>query len=315
MKLIKHLIVCSFFLCSYAYGQESNHENSKEADKNSTVAEQKTNDTDNTEKEEPPKIGNFVLPVSQQPAALVGFGGNIINKDEVQISLSADAYRGSERLISDVYPSLLFGVTSNFSILFSFPFTPLMEDGRHRSSGFEDFFVQLEYAFYNKSTTTYADQATIVASVIFPTGSSKKIPPTGFGSPSLFLGATYYHTLVDWFLFTAPGAILTSSNHGTKFGDQFLYQFGIGRNIPSPRGWIYAWMVEVDGLYARKNRIDGDLDKNSGGNVIYVTPSLWLSSKEFLVQFGVSFPVNQNLFGRQHKIDYAVSLNFSWSFY
>lgn len=266
-------------------------------------------------KEEPPKIGNFALPTSQQPAALFGFGGNIIDKGEVQLYFFADDFSGKLKTTVDLIPSILFGITNNFSIFFNFPFTPLLQDDSHKSSGLEDFFIQFEYAFYSKSTWRYVDQATVVANITAPTGSIHKSPPTGFGSPSLFLGGTYYRTWVDWFAFTAQGAILTTSNNGTKFGDQFLYQFGIGRNFPSPKGWIYAWMVEVDGQYSKKNRIHRDIDPNSGGNTIYVTPSIWISSKEMLLQFGVSLPVNQNLYGNQHKFDYALNLNFAWSFY
>lgn len=264
---------------------------------------------------EPPKIGNFSLPPSQQPGALFGFGGNIIDQGEVQLFFFGDAFFGKKKVIIDLIPSILFGVTNNFSLYFTFPFTPLLKDHTHRSSGLEDFFVQGEYAFYNKSTSTYADQATLVANITVPTGSNRKNPSTGFGSPSFFLGATYSHALVDWFVFVAPGAILTTSNHETKMGDQFLYQFGLGKNIPSPKGWIYAWMVEVDGQYNTKNRVNGTLDPNSGGNVVYVTPSLWISSQEMLFQLGGSIPVNQNLFGKQSKVDYAVNLYFGWSFY
>lgn len=269
----------------------------------------------NKTNQEPPKIGNFALPTSQQPAALFGFGGNIIDAGEVQLYLFADEFIGNRRTVSDVISSVLFGITKEWSIYFNFPFSPYMQNGNDHNRGCEDCFVQLEYAFYTKSTTTYLDQATVVVNVTAPTGSSIRSPPTGFGSPSFFLGGTYYYVMVDWFVFTAPGAILTTSDHRTKFGDQFLYQFGVGRNVPSPKGWIYAWMVEVDGQYNKKDRIKGILDRNSGGNVIYVTPSVWVSSKEMLVQFGVSLPINQNLFGNQRKIDYALNFNFAWSFY
>ena len=321
--MFRFLIIYGFFICSCAYGQESAHKDTKDVKENN---EQKAHE-DTKEKEElpkkeepskpkePPKIGNFALPTSQQPAALFGFGGNIIDKDEIQMFFFDDGFIGKNRIVTDMIPSLLFGITNNFSILFSFPFTPIMQDGRYKSNGFEDFFAQLEYAFYNKTTTTYVDQATIVGNITFPTGSTKKTPQTGFGAPSLFLGATYYRLWIDWFIFTSPGAILTGSNHGTKFGDQFLYQFGLGRNIPSPKGWIYAWMVELDGQYNKKNRINGLIDNNSGGNVLYVTPSIWVSSKEVLLQFGISIPINQNFFGKQHTFDYAFNLNFAWSFY
>lgn len=264
---------------------------------------------------EPPKIGNFALPTSQQPAALFGFGENIIDKGQIQIYFFADAFVGKKKFISDAIPSVLFGITDDLSIYFNFPFAPYLKDGNSHSSGLEDFFVQLEYAFYNKKTYTYVDQATIVTNVTVPTGSTKKDPNTGFGAPSIFIGATYNHMRVDWFVFTAPGAILTMSNHGTKIGDQFLYQLGFGRNIPSPRGWIYAWILEFDGQYFRKNRIHGKIDPDSGGNFIFVTPSLWISSRNMLLQFGVGAPILQNLFGKQHRIDYELNLNFAWTFY
>lgn len=266
--------------------------------------------------EAPPRIGNFSLPISQQPAGLFAFGGNIIAQNEMQIYLFADAFVGEKkRFVSDVIPSILYGINDELSIFFNAPFTPLMRDDHHRSSGLEDFFVQLEWAFYDTKTPLYEDQATIVGNITFPTGSAHRNPNTGFGAPSLFLGTTFYRTWVDWLLFTGYGAILTSSNHGTKFGDQFFYQYGVGKNFWTPPGEIYAWMIELDGQYNKKNRDDGHLDPNSGGNTIYLTPSLWYSNKYFLFQAGVSFPINQNLFGKQHKFDYVLNINMAWSFY
>lgn len=278
-------------------------------------ADKAPRDDESDNKEKPPKIGNFSLPSSQQPAALFGFGGNIIDKNEVQLYFFADEFYGKKRLTIDLIPSVLFGVTDTFSLFFNTPVTPQYYDDPNRSSGLEDFFIQAEWAFYNQTTYTYVDQATIVANVTYPTGSIHKKPPTGFGSPSLFLGATYYHVYVDWLFFTSNGAVLTTSEHGNKFGDQFLYQCGMGRNFCSPEGWIYAWLLELDGQYGKRNRIRGHLDRNSGGNAIYFTPSLWVSSKNVLVQFGFSVPVNQNLFGHQHKYDFALNLNCAWSFY
>jgi len=310
--LILSIVFISSQLCAQIECDSELEATSEDTDK-STEKDTLKDDTKIVEK--PPKIGNFALPTSQQPAALFGFGGNIIYKGEIQFYFFADDFIGPHRITSDLIPSLLFGITDDWSIFFNFPYSPLLKDGHYQSNGLEDCFVQLEYAFYNYSTTTYVDQATVLANITFPTGSSKQNPPTGFGAPSLFIGATYYRTMVDWFVFAAPGAVLTGSDHRTKFGDQFLYQFGIGRNIPSPEGWIYAWMLEIDGQYNKRNRINGTLDHNSGGNVIYATPSLWISSNDMLLQLGVSIPINQNFFGHQHKFNYALNLNFAWSFY
>lgn len=270
---------------------------------------------DDKKKNEPPKVGNLSLPSSQQPSGLFSFVGNVIDKGEVQVYFFAEEFVGKETLIFNAVPYVTFGITDDFSISYNVPFAPVLREEKHRSNGIEDFFIQAGYAFYNKSTKEYVDQATLVTSLIFPTGSARKNPPTGLGAPSFFLGATYYRTWVDWFLFTSNGAFLTCSDHKTKYGEQFLYQFGFGRNICSPKGWIYAWMLEIDGQYSRRNRINGSSDHNSGGNVIYATPSLWISSKEFLLQFGFTLPLHQHLFGTQNKVDYALSLAVAWSFY
>lgn len=266
-------------------------------------------------KPEPPKIGNFSLPASQQPSTLFGFGGNIIDPGEVQLFFFWDDFEGKRKTAIDFLPNIIFGVNENWSISFFFPFTPKYRDGRDRSSGLEDFYVETEYAIYNKSTYCYTDQATVLAALLVPTGSAFKNPNTGNGSPAVFLGSTFYRTYVCWIFFTNIGALFTTSENRIRFGNQYFYQFGASKNFRSPKGWIYSAMLELDGQYIQKSRIDGFFDPNSGGSSVFVTPSLWISSKEFIFQFGVSFPVEQNLFGKQNKFDYVLNLDLTWSFY
>jgi hypothetical protein len=313
----KHLETQKDDDCKDQMRKEENkkNDNCNKDDNDKDLKKYKDNDDINDcDEETPPKIGNFSLPASQQPFGLFAFGGNIIDVGEVQTYLFADEFIGSRKTLIEVIPNVIFGVTSNFSVMLAFPFAPYFEEKCDRSSGLQDFFIQLEYAFWNKSTRCYQDQATLTLNLAAPTGSFRKKPPTGFGSPSVFLGATYTHMTPTWFFFACEGAILTTSFHHNKTGDHFLYQLGFGRNFPSPQGWIYAWMLEIDGEYFKKNLIHGHFDTNSGGNIILATPSLWMSSNEFLVQIGASFPINQNLFGNQKKIDYILNVNIAWSF-
>ena len=176
-------------------------------------------------------------------------------------------------------------------------------------------FLQLEYAFYNKNTSQYEEQATLVANVSFPTGSATKKPPTGFGSSSVFLGSTFNRAYVNWYAFTSPGVTLTTSHKGQRVGNEYLYQAGIGRNICTINSeWIFAWLIEADGRYIEKTRFKGRTDPNSGGNLIVVTPSLWISSEQITLQFGVGLPVAQHLFGDQTKDKYLLASNVSWLF-
>jgi hypothetical protein len=258
--------------------------------------------------------GNFALMWSQQPGPLISFGENIINRNQVQLFLFGDGFIGQKQHFIDLVPGILYGITNDLSIFFNIPLAADYRADNHHSAGFEDIFLQFEYALYTKASECSSDQLTFVANASFPTGSSHKNPPTGFGSMSYFIGATYNHTWVNWFWFTSYGAELPTSHHGTKFGNQFLYQLGFGRNIANTRGWMFAWMAEIDGTFSKRNRIDGSTDPNSGGNVVYLTPSIWASSKAWILQFGLGYAIQQNLFGDQKRNQFLLAFNLGRTF-
>ena len=271
-------------------------------------------ETADAQKEIPLPIGNLALPPSRQPGPLIGFGDNIVDPDEVVVSVMADAYIGKKNYTSDAVPSLIYGVNNDMSLYFALPYAPRNKDHAQHSKGFEDTIAQLEYAYYVKNTLHAIDQATIVANVSLPTGSSSKNPVTGFGSYSTFLGGTYNHTGTDWLYFTSNGVTLTTSRHHKRSGNQFLYQCGFGHNIPSPKGYIFAWMVEFDGQYTEKNKVNGRRQPNTGGNTIYVTPSFWASSNKTIFQLGMGFPVAQHLNGHQPKKHYSLVVSIGITF-
>ncbi|MBS0357698.1 MAG: hypothetical protein JSS53_00290 [Proteobacteria bacterium] len=262
-----------------------------------------------------PKTGNFALSSSQQPGPLVGFGQNIVDKNQKIFFLLADDFKNSGSQFIDIAPSFLYGITDNLSVYFNMPIAADYRSGSQHAAGLEDSSVQFEYAFYNKQNNQFVDQATVVTNMTFPTGSSKKDPPTGFGSPSFFLGATFNRMYTNWFGFTSYGTVLTTSRNNTQFGNQFLYQAGFGRNIFSIEDkWIFAWMVEVDGQYSEKNRMNGIIDPNSGGNMITTTPSLWISSQHLIIQVGVGIPIAQHLFGNQPRNNYSLISSVGFTF-
>jgi hypothetical protein len=271
--------------------------------------------TGNEEAEQTVKIGNLAFPVSQQPTPLISFGQNVLDKKQKQALLLTNKFKGKDQYFINIVPSIIYGFTDSLSLDITAPFAVRYRQDCAHSSGPQDLIVQLEYAFYTKAYPTFYDQATVVANVTIPTGSTRKTPSTGFGSNSFFIGGTYSRMEIDWFYFASSGALLTTSSHRTRIGDQFLYQFGLGRRICNTKEWLFDWMVEITGAYSAKDKIRGVTDRNSGGNVIFLTPSLFISSSESLViQFGMGFPIVQHLFGDQTKTDYLAALNLGWTF-
>ncbi|MBS0629389.1 MAG: hypothetical protein JSS30_04090 [Verrucomicrobia bacterium] len=260
-------------------------------------------------KEEPPECGNFSLPTSQCPGPLVSFGQNVVDKGDVSLYLFANGFYGKHNYLNDIYPGIVWGIRDDLSLFLNFPFSPGNKDHDDRSKGLEDFSAELEWAFYSTSNAVSYTQATLVGNIAFPTGSGTKVPNTGYGSVSFFVGTTLNYSTVNWMVFTSYGALLTTTRHKTKFGDQIYYELGLERYFPSPCGWIYALLLEFDGIYSWKDRLKGEIDPDSGGNVIYLTPSLWISSKRFIFQFGVGYPIVQHLFGHQSKKFISFDIN------
>lgn len=269
----------------------------------------------NEQEAKPPRKGNFVLPPSQQPGPLVSLGMNIIEKYQTQAYFGVNSFMEKRNHFVDISPSFLWGINDKASLLTLLPVAVSYKEGKHRSSGVEDATFQGEYALYSDSTTQFEEQASVVANMTFPTGSTRKNPPTGYGSSSFMGAATYNRMYEKWFGFTAHGLILTTTHHGTKFGNAYLYQLGLGRNIAScPSRWMWAALVEVDGQYAQQDKRHGQKDHDSGGNVIYMTPSLWFSTQKMIVQVGFGVPIAQHLFGDQSKVNYLTTASLGWTF-
>lgn len=257
---------------------------------------------------------NFSLPTSQQAGPLTGFGENIINKNQVQLFLLADQYGGIDKHYTECVPSILYGISDTASITLGVPYAIHYQENNAYSSGLEDSFAQFEYVFYQKEKpSSYADQATIVLGIAAPTGSINKNPSTGNGSMSYFIGTTYNRTFQNSFIYISPGVEIPTRKNKTREGTSYLYQAGCGKNFMYYHDWILAGIAEIDGTYEKRNVMSGTTDPNSGGNVVFLTPSLWASTRTLTFQLGVGFPIIQHLNGDQNRYTYLVAGNVGWT--
>ncbi|MEX0940101.1 MAG: hypothetical protein WDZ41_01980 [Candidatus Babeliales bacterium] len=258
--------------------------------------------------------GNLSLPTSQQLGPLFSFGQNVIDKGDFQVYAYDYFTKGNNKKSNELFPYPLYGIRDDLSIFLSIPAAKFKENNQ-QTFGLEDMFIQAEYAYYNKDTSTYGNQATAIGALFFPTGISDKNPSTGYGSVSFFLGGTYSHLAIDWYYFFSPGVFLTTKRKGIKFGNQFFYQAGIGKNIAyRSKKWLLTWMVEFNGMYSQPDKINNSKDPNSGGNIVYIGPSLFFSTQRLILQVGIGVPITQHLFGNQNKNHFIVAGGIAWKF-
>lgn len=265
---------------------------------------------------EPLPIGNFSVPPVTQLGPLISFGQTLIGKQAFSPELSGSYVQGHDSYSSDLTPTITYGILDELAVYLEVPFDVRSRSGSAHSSGIEDVLLQLEYGFYSRSRSDYVFETTVLGNVQFPSGSISKDPRTGNGSFSYFLGTTAAYMSANWYAFVSPGANLTTTRHGTKIGNSYLYQWGFARYVKalSPPGWVFDFMVEFDGVYAEKDKINRRRDPNSGGNTIFVTPSIGLFSKHWIIQWGIGFPILQDLNGKQDKATYLTAFDVGLGF-
>ena len=258
---------------------------------------------------------DFIANHPQKMWPLVAFGQNILPEGTCLSYLYVDDFWKSKGYFVDLDAALFYAVSDDFSVMLQVPVSPGYKIDQNKSSGLEDLILQFEYAYYKRNTPSWFEQATLVVSSTFPTGSAVKQPPTGSGALGVFLGGTYNRNYAKWYGFISPGVLFSTSHNGTKYGNVFLYQAGVGRTIGDiGKNWGLAGVAEVDGFYTGKDKINAVLVPNSGNNVIYLTPSLRLYTKGFAFQVGMGVPFVQQIKAGQSRESYYLGGIISWIF-
>jgi hypothetical protein len=259
--------------------------------------------------------GNLTLPASQQPSTLFAFGQNIVDAGDLIGYLDLFTAKGHRERYTAVVPNVLYGITDELSLFVRLPVAVQNRIDNFSSHGLQDASIQFEYAYHLKSAFDYANQATLVANITFPTGSVNKNPITGDGSVSFFVGTTASHLATTWNAYGSAGVEVATERHKTKIGTIIYYQGGIGGNIAYEyEKWILTIMLEVNGTYSKRNKIKGVIDENSGGNIFSIGPSLWFSTQNFDLQVGLLFPITQHLYGCQNRQYYGFGLSLGYKF-
>lgn len=264
---------------------------------------------------DPLPIGNFALPTSQQPGPFISFGQNIVDVNQSLIYLMTSDFIGKNEYYLNTTPSYVYGITENASLMLNIPSAIDFHNQNNNASGMQDISLQGEYYFYNENTLDQTEQMTLVGNISFPTGSINKNPVTGAGSVGLFAGLTYNKTYADWFYFASPGLNYYFKNGPYQTGTSVLYQGGIGKNIAyETKKYIFAWVIEADGTFTAETKEAGGLNPNTGGNVIYLTPSLWFSTLQLTLQAGIGYAIVQHFNGNQNQSTWLYAANIGWSF-
>ncbi len=250
--------------------------------------------------------GNLALPTSQRPGPLFSFGQKNADRSDLLFFPFGFSLRGKNLARTEADLRFLYGIEDFLTLLVGLPIEKDKINNKS-SAGAGDIFAQFEYSLYRHYLEYATKRITLVLNMALPTGSSHKNPPLGFGGPSFFIGNTISHLSLEWYAFISAGAKITTKHHDTKFGDQFLYQCGLGHIVFNLPGWIFTLILEFDGIYLKQDKIKNIINPNSGSNTLFLGPQLWISSQHFIFQGGVQYVVMEHLCGNQNRSKYIAA--------
>ena len=264
----------------------------------------------------PPEIGNFAHTFS--PFSTFAFGQNIFVKNTFLFYPSLFQCAGKNFTSIELTPAVLYSPTDSFSVYAGLPIVLKDTSDGVTQRGIGDFFFQCEYALIDHSTTHAENMLTIVGNVAAPTthlSTSDCIQTTtNYAATSFFLGTTMCRISVQSYMYASLGATLHTKKHDVRSGANILYEAGVGLNIASTNKVTIVGLLECNGEYSLKDSVDHCKDPDTGGNIIYLGPTLSLTSNRWVVTGGIQIPVVQHLNGTQDKTRYRTSLQVALGF-
>ena len=247
---------------------------------------------------------NVALPVSQ---------GEGIWRSQLRATVATDDPSPMDREVhAYVLPqTLVYGVTPRFTTFLTLPILAHRrveaastrneigpEIGDLRLLGRYTFFVD-DYAPLSTR------RAALLAGMKFPTGTG----PVGTPSFDPIFGvvgtwAANRHELDVDALYT-----VTTERHDFEAGDRFRYDVAyryrlwprrFGKRLLQLNG-----LLELNGFWTGRTRVDGSTLRNSGGNVLFLSPGVQIAMKRLILEASVQVPVLQDLNGPQLETDFV----------
>ena len=135
---------------------------------------------------------------------------------------------------------------------------------------------------------------------------------SGTGSTDVFGG------LSAFYLFDADSSVFASAQYrgtgrndfGYKYGNITMASVAYERKLSD----VFDGVVELDFRHSKRDEVDftGELDTNTGGTVLYVTPRLLVSvAKGVVLRAAAQIPVVKDLYGVQkEKTNYNAGVTF-----
>ncbi len=262
-------------------------------------------------------ISGFIALTSQTAMAhdpVFGIGPHVLFKDGVEVALEVESEKAGRDDEQGLALELTYGLTGDWAVGAELPYE-LKDNGTDSSDGLGDLALFTKYRFWRKDSLGLQESAALFLKVITDTGSNSKAPPIGKGTTDSIVGLTYGYEGRKWYRWASARYRFNGTNNARiERGDKILIDF-VGGIRPNLTGYLetdVVYLLELNGEFGKRARLNGSELANTGGTEWFISPGIFWTQRNFAIKAGVQIPIYANLNGNQDESDYRAKLSFEW---
>lgn len=271
---------------------------------------------------------SFAVPINSDVALTPFKGQTIIRSQAKYIRKTDDPTEKDRKMQVWMFPTtFVYGLTEKLAFSVTAPYIHKKQESTSagvrstiRDSGIGDISFMSKYRIWSKDLPGEARRISLIGGLELPTGDNKAQLKLGSGSVDPVAGILFTHqSLSQEFDLDLTYQFNTEASN-YEFGDVLKYNAAYQRRLwpwVLPEKGVYSQLnlvLELNGEYNQKDKSQGSIVKDSGGNTLFLSPGVQWAAKKWVLETSIQLPIIQDLNGGQLETDYALVTSLRLTF-
>lgn len=270
----------------------------------------------------------FAVPINSD-VALTPFKGQTIIRSQAKYTRKTSDQTDKDREMRIwMFPTtFVYGLTERLAFSLTAPYTDKEEKSTSagvrstiNDSGIGDTTLMSKYRIWSKDLRGGARRISLIGGLELPTGDDNAQLKLGSGSVDPIAGILFTNQSLNQEFDVDLTYQFNTEASNYEFGDVFKYNIAYQRRVwpvVLPEKGVYSQVnlvLELNGEYDQKDKSNGSIVKNSGGNTLFLSPGIQLAAKKWVLETSLQLPIIQDLNGSQVETDYAIVASLRLTF-
>lgn len=247
----------------------------------------------------------FAVPINSD-VALTPFKGQTIIRSQARYTNKSDDPTEKDRVVRTwTFPNtFVYGITEKASVSVTLPYLIKKEKSTSSDmrstitdSGIGDINLMSKYRIWKKDLSREARRISLVAGLELPRGDNKAQLKLGSGSVDPVLGILVTRQTLNQEFDIDITYQFNNEDSNFEFGDILKYNLAYQRRVwpwVLPEEGLYSQLnlvLEFNGDYTQKDKSNGSIVKDSGGNTLFISPGFQWVAKRWILEGSVQLPI------------------------